>query len=495
MTTDITNNNSELICHHCLKEIEDAHERYFCKACGLSYHDLCWEKENGCAVISCSQKNILLNPLFQSSVPVRELLIHIEYLLNLKKYNEAINECSRILNAEKNNLEAKVYYNRAVSALNIKMKIYESAESSMNKKEYRASAMFLTDYLKYCDKEESEYINSRIRYINELLPTMNRKKVIVGSLYALIIFTFILTIGFLVYRLVYMKEEIEYAEIESQDNFTDIKSMEHQISKYEKFANKYSDGKFKENALDKILKLSTEVANKICESDWRTSLVYLKKIDNKQNPITFKEIYDKVKRSAEKELSALRADARECDNKKKYLDARDRIEKSLALIENFPESEFLKLRQSLYDSKNLLNKKVGLIVKSKDIEKEIEQRITELKSADPEIKFDKILQISGKVMKKSGEYTIIKSFEDKKLYAVKNTNSSYSVGEEIIISGIKGGKAEISDDASNIMIVPIINDISGNDKQDFNSRENIIQRLQYLKGQKERIDSLLNIGI
>lgn len=485
-----------LICQHCLKSIDEEAERYFCKSCGIVYHIRCWEKGNGCAVISCSQRNILLNPLFQSSVPVRELLIHIEYLFNVRKFNEAINECNRILNVEKNNVEAKVFYNRAISMMNVKMKIYESAEESFKKKEFRAASMFYKDYLKYCDDEESEFINSKIKYLSELLPAIKRNRYILNSVYTFIILLIVLSAGFLAYRFIYLKENTEFAEIEASDNMSDVKSLESQISKYEKFLIKYQDGKLKESAVDKIRKLSSALALLICEQDWRTSLIYLKKIDSKENPITYKAIYSKILKSAKNEYQSIKSEAKELNDTKKYSEAKDRIEKSLALLDNFPSNEFEKERQAMFDTKNLLNKKLGLVIRVKDIEKEIQSKTEELKKTEPELDTKNMVQIIGKVMKKSPDYVIIKSFEDKKLYAIKSENSKYEIGEEVVISGIKKGKADIKDDAGNLMLLPVIYDYSSNQFYGGNNdRENIVQRLNLLRGQKEKIDSLLKIGI
>lgn len=485
-----------LICQHCLKDIDDENERYFCKSCGMSYHIRCWEKGNGCAVLSCSQKNILLNPLFQSSVPVRELLIHIEYLFNVRKFNEAINECNRILNVEKNNIEAKVFYNRAISMMNVKMKIYESAEESFKKKEFKAASMFYTDYLKYCDEEESEFIHSKIKYLSELLPAIKRNRYIQNSIYAFIVLLILLSAGFLAYRFIYLKENTEFAEIESGDDMSNVKILETQIAKYEKFLIKYPDGKLKESAVDKIRKLSVQIASAICSDDWRTSLIYLKKINSKENPITYKDIYGKIQNSARKEFQELTEKAKELDGKRKYSEAKDNIDKSIALLDYFTVNEFSKERQLMYDSKNLMNKKISLVVKVKDIEKEIINKTDELKKIEPELDMKNIEQVTGKVMKRSGEYVILKSFEDKKLYAIKNPNTNYEIGEEVIINGVKKGKADLSDDAGNLMLLPVIYDYSTNlFPGGIDNKGNIIQRLNLLKGQKEKLDSLLKIGI
>ncbi len=484
------------ICQYCMERVNDDEFRYCCSACGMIYHNTCWEKGNGCAVLSCSQRNILLNPLFQSSVPVKELLVHIEYLLNLKKYTEAINECNRILSAEKSNMEAKVYYNRAVSAMNVKMKIFDSAEESYIRKEYKAASMFYTDYLRYCDEEEGDFIKSKIKYLDELLPKLKRKNALLNVLYGFIILIILFSAGFLAYQFIYLKEDTEFAEIERHDDYSDVKLMEAQVSRYEKFIIKYSDGKLKENAAEKIRLLSAEIAVKICDHDWRSAFVYLKKLDSKEIPITYKNIYGNIVKNANKELSALKTEAKDFNSQKKFSEAKDRIEKSLAITEHFSDTDFGKIRQTLYDNKNLINKKISLLIKSKEIDKEISTKTTELKNTDPELENENIIQIAGKVMKKSGEYTIIKSYDDKKLYALNKPSEKYEIGEELVISAIKKGKTEISDDASNTMILPVIFEILGSQfEQDGVSKENILQRLNYLKNEKGKIDSLLKLGI
>lgn len=484
------------VCQYCMERVNDNDTRYCCSACGMIYHVACWEKGNGCAVMSCSQKNILLNPLFQSAVPVKELLVHIEYLLNLKKYTEAINECNRILSAEKSNMEAKVYYNRAISALNIKMKIFDSAEESFKRKEYKAASMFYNDYLRYCDEEEGDFIKSKIKYLDELLPKLKRKNALLNVLYGFIILIIFFSAGFLAYRFIYLKEDAEFAEIEKHDDFSNVKLMEAQVSRYEKFIVKYTDGKLKDNAAEKIRLLSAEIAMKVCDHDWRSALVYLKKLDSKEIPITYKNIYGNIVTNANKELSALKSEAKELNSQKKFSEAKDRIEKSIALTEYFSDTEFGKTRQSLYDNKNLINKKISLSIKSKEIDNEISIKTAELKNTDPELENEDIIQIAGKVLKKSGEHTIIKSYDDKKLYALKKPLENYEIGEELVINAIKKGKVEISDDASNAMILPVIFEISGSQYgQDGGNKANILQRLNYLQNEKGKIDSLLKLGI
>jgi hypothetical protein len=485
----------DAVCQHCLKLIEKKEEAFFCPSCGTVYHSHCWEKEHGCAVISCSHKNIMLNPSYASAVPVRELLVHTEYLINIRKYTEALNECTRILNADRNNIEAKVLYNRAVSMINIKMRIYESAEDAFAKKEYKASAMFYNDYIKYCDEEESEFINIRIKYIGELLPALQRKKYLLNVLYSIIIVIIFLSAGFLAYRFLYLKEDIEYAEIEREDDLTNTRLLETQIGRYEKYLMKYPDSRLKDRANEKISRLSETLVKAIYAEDWRVSLNYLKKISAKDNPKTYNDLYKLILSSAAAEFENIKQEAKKLNVLKKFPEARNQVEKALALVENFSNTELDKQRQQLLDEKNLLNRKISYAVKIKDIDREISEKTDELKRIDPAVNTNDIMQIEGKVMKKISIGYIVKSFADKKLYAVVTQKQEYEVGEEVLITGYGKGKTQITDDADNTMLLPTIHIMPEKSLTGESDKNTILQRLNYLKNQKEKIDSLLKIGI
>ncbi|MCI0472180.1 MAG: hypothetical protein L0Y76_01195, partial [Ignavibacteria bacterium] len=356
------------ICSHCLRNVEVEAEKTVCPACGNFYHEKCWEKNYGCAVISCSQKNILLNPIFQSSVPIRDLLTHIEYYINIRKYDEALTECRRILNVDSGNLDAKVFYNRAVSLMKTRDRILESAEESYSKKQFKASALFYKEYLNYCDDDERKFIDSKIKYLEELLPSMKRKNAVVNLLYAFIVLLILASAGFYFYRFHYLKEETEFADIEKYDDYENVRIMESQILNYENFLAEYPDGKMKEKARQKIVSLSSVLASRIAKEDWRAALIYLKKINHEQNPKTYNDIEKLVYNCAKSEVNALVSEARNLDRHNKYDEAKQKIDKSLAIIENFASGDRNNERKQLVDARTILVKKSGLRVKLNEIE-------------------------------------------------------------------------------------------------------------------------------
>jgi hypothetical protein len=484
------------ICSHCLSDVADENERMVCPACGNFYHSECWEKNYGCAVISCSQKNILLNPFYQSSVPVRDLLTHIEYYINIRKYDEAITECRRILNVEGGNLDAKVFYNRAVSLMKTRDRILESAEESYAAKQYKASALFYREYLNYCDDEERKFIDSKIKYLEELLPSIKRKNAVVNLLYLFIVVLMLASAGFYLYRFVFLKEETEFSEIEMNDDFENIKSMETQILKYENFLAEYSDGKMKENAKQKIVFISSSLLAKTAKDDWRVANIYLKKINPQLYPKTYYDNEKLIYGYAKSEVNSLLAEARNLDKQKNYSDARQRIDKSLAIIDNFTGYENEKERRRLVDARNILAKKSGLQVKLNEIDREITLNENNLKEIDPDLVISDLKKIFCRIIKREKDILIVKSLNNRKLYAIRGLSKDYQSGEEVEITGYEGKKIKIMDDAGNEIFLPLIVSVK-NDTERTNDDEKsaILKKLDFLRSQKSRIDSTLNTGI
>jgi len=484
------------ICNHCFCNVEDDTEKTVCPACGNFYHEKCWDKNFGCAVISCSQKNILLNPFFQSSVPVRDLLTHIEYYINIRKFDEAITECRRILNVDSGNLDAKVFYNRAVSLMKTKDRILESAEESYSKKQYKASALFYKEYLNFCDDEERKFIDSKIKYLEELLPSLKRKNAAVNFLYLFIILLILASAGFYLYRFVYLKEETKFAEIERNDDYENVKIMESQILYYENFLSEYPEGKMKENAGQKIVNLSSALAARIAKDDWRIALIYLKKINPEQNPKTYNDIEKLIYGYAKSEINALMTEARTFDKMKNYQEAKQKIEKCLAIFDNFIVKDKDIERRYLTDARNLLVKKAGLKVKLNEIEYEISKNENNLKEIDPDFELSGMKTIFCRIIKKEKREYIVKSIDNRKLYVVHGLSGEYQQGEEIEIKGYIREKVRILDDAGNEIYIPLILAESRESDGNFSDEKLIIlKKLDYLRSQKNRIDSTLKTAI
>lgn len=484
------------ICNHCFCNVEDDVDKMVCPACGNFYHEKCWEKNFGCAVISCSQKNILLNPFFQSSVPVRDLLTHIEYYINIRKYDEALTECRRILNIDSGNLDARVFYNRAVSMMKTRDRILESAEESYSKKQYKASALFYKEYLNYCDDEERKFIDSKIKYLEELLPSIRRKNAVVNFLYAFIILLILASAGFYLYRFVYLKEETKYAEIEMSDDYENVKTMESQILHYENFLAEHPDGKMQEKARQKIVNLSSALASMIAKEDWRVAFIYLKKINPEQNPKTYSDIEKLIYGYAKSEISTLMTEARNFDRQNNYQEAKQKIDKSLAIIDNFSVRDKDIERKHLVDARNLLVKKDGLKVRLNDIESEITKNENNLKEIDPGFELSGLKTISCRIIKKDKKDYIVKSLDNRKLYTVQGLPFDYQPGEELEIKGYIRDKVRIQDDAGNEIYIPVFMAIYRDSDENYSDEKIVIlKKLDNLRSQKDRIDSTLKTGI
>ncbi len=258
---------------------------------------------------------------------------------------------------------------------------------------------------------------------------------------------------------------------------------------------KYPDSKFRDRANEKISAMSENLIKQIYADDWRVSLEYLKKINTTDNPKTYSDLYRLIYSTANSEFQQIKKEAAKLDGQKKFSEARAQVEKNLALIENFRNTELERQRQQLIDVKNLLNKKISYTAKVRDIEKEINEKTDELKKIEPGLGTGDIVIIEGRVVKKTESGYVIKSLSDKKLYAVKSDRLIYEPGEDAAITGYKKGKTEIRDDAGNTMILPTIIVLPDRVSALDSDKNSILQRLNYLKEQKGKIDSVLKIGI
>ena len=171
----------------------------------------------------------------------------------------------------------------------------------------------------------------------------------------------LLTAGYFYYYYYYLQEERDFANIEKSDNISDINAIESQITKYERYIVKYTNGKLKDRAQDKIYYFSSVIVRKLYREDWKTSLTYLKKIDENSNPITHNELFNLIYDRANEDYKSIYSKAKKLDTQKKFSEAKDELNRALSITEFFPESGLSKSKSTLDLNINLINKKTDLI--------------------------------------------------------------------------------------------------------------------------------------
>ncbi len=430
-------------------------------------------------------------------IPVKEILIHIEYLINNKKYLDSITECNRLLYADRNNTEAKLLFNRASSLMNTKMKILESADESFNKKDFKSAGIFYVNYIKYCDDIECDFINAKLQFIQDRIPQLRKRKILLNTIYTVLLMTILSSLGFLAYYYIYMQEDREFAAIENGDSTEDVKIIERQIVKYEKFIRKYEDGKNIDKAMEKVSALSAIIAEKIYIDDWRTALTYVKKINNKESPRTYSDLLRIVRNAATKEYKQHINLAKKYDREQKFPEAKNEIDKAISITEEFSASDMETNKQILAENRILLNKKIKLIIKFRDIDREISDKSDELRKITPVSNNSDAVILDGRIIKKTSESIYIaRELTTEKLFALKLTSGNYKPGDDFSLQCLKSGRININDDKGNEMILPYYKVFSDDNEFDKNyEKEALIQRLGYLKSEKEKIDSLLHVGL
>jgi hypothetical protein len=498
----LENKNSRIqqnnICQFCQSKIKSNEDFITCPSCLSVYHIECWYENKGCAVYGCNYKlqNVdSVSKLFN----VENILVDAEYLINKKQYAEAINECNRILNVYPDEINAKRLYNTAITLLNVKLKILSDADEAFDRSDYNSAEIFYKNSFYYLSESEKDSINNKLQTIKDAIPALRRKiffkRVFTYSLTGLIF----LILAFLLYYYIYLEEDREYYAIEKEDNTEDISMTENQIFHYEHFIRKYENGKFRMRAIEKINLLSANIIHKIYKDDWKTSLKYHSKIDENSNPKLYIDLFNLIYNTAGSEYSKYKSNAKRLNMQKKFVEAKNETEKAIYVVNFFPGTEIEKDKINLNSNLNLLNRKISFLVKYKDIEKELDEKTEELKKSK-EVETENIVKINAIIVEeKSSTYYLAKNIFNNNIIALKtNEITYYKKGDVVMLECKKSGKTSINDDKLGRINVPLYK-FGSLSKDNVNTSsldvESLVQRLDYLQSQKDKIDSLLSLSL
>lgn len=481
------------VCSYCQTAVKNADELFLCPSCNTPYHKDCWFENNGCAVYGCNQK-----AAHSYEINIRETLVEVEYLINQNKFSEALTIARKYLRTDNSSTELKVLYNKAVALINNKHKLLEGGDNAMFDKDYNSAEVFYKNSLQYCDEDEKNVVNTKLEILRHKIPEQRRSAVVRKSLVTFLVLMIIGVCGFAFYYFYYLEEDREFAEIEKNESFTDIRTMELTIERYEKFTQKYKDGRMNEKAVEKINLLSYALANKILDTDWRNALKYYGKISQVKDSKSVEDLYKNIYDNAESELGSKITMSKKLNSAGKFTEAKEELDNALKLIDYFPGDTFMKEFNLVKDNIGILNKKISFLVKLKNIDKEIDETMDKLKysAGSPGKSTTDIFGIVNEMVK-SDLYSI-KTINPEKMLVVKATDGKkYKTGELVNFTCIDKGYlniGEAGEDFSLPYYEQVSREVSG-DSGFPTDRETMMQRLRYLKTQKEKADSVLNLKL
>lgn len=481
------------VCSYCQTPVKNADELFLCPSCNSPYHKDCWFENNGCAVYGCNQK-----AAHSYEIDARETLIEVEYLINQNKYAEALATARKYLRTDNSSTELKVLYNKAVALINNKHKLLEGGDNAFLDKDYKSAEIFYKNSLQYCDDNETNIVNTKLEILSQKIPEQRRGAVIRKSLIASLVFIILGVCGFAFYYFYYLEEDRDFAAIEKNESFNDVRSMEVSIERYEKFAQRYKEGHLYDKAVEKVNLLSYALASKIIDTDWRNALKYYGKITQVKDSKSVEDLYKNIYDNAESELGSKIAMSKKLNSQGKFTEAKEELDNALKLIDYFPGDTFMKEFNLVKDNIGILNKKISFLVKIKNIDKEIDETMDKLKyNADATGK--NTTDVFGIIneMVKPDLYTI-KTINPEKILAVKTSDGKkYKTGELVNFTCTDKGYTNIGELGEDFSM-PYLEQVSrdtGYDSGFATDKETMIQRLRYLKTQKEKADSVLNLKL
>ncbi|MBS1514152.1 MAG: hypothetical protein JSS63_03920 [Bacteroidetes bacterium] len=482
------------VCSYCQTPVKNEDELFFCPSCNSPYHKECWFENGGCAVYGCNQKSVN-----SYEINLRDTLVNAEYLINQNKYTEALALARKYLRTDDNSTELKVLYNKAVTLINNKHKLLEGGDNAYLEKDFSSAEVFYKNALQYCDEDEKNIVNTKLEILGRKIPEQKRSALVRKSVITFLVFLIIGVCGFAFYYFYYLEEDREFAEIEKSESYNDIRSMELSIERYEKFANRFKEGHLNEKALDKINLISYSLANKILDTDWRNALKYYNKINHVKDSKSLDDLYKAIYENAESELGGMIVISKKMNSLGKFTEAKDELENALKLIDYFPGETFMKEFNLVKDNIGILNKKISLQIKVKNIDKEIDETIDKLKYSGSALNNKNQTDIFGIIneMIKPDVYSL-KTINPEKIVAVKITDGKkYRQGELVNFTCTDKGYINSQDDGDGFS-VPYYEQAAkepGSDSSFPSDKETMLQRLKYLKSQKEKADSVLNLKL
>jgi hypothetical protein len=240
--------------------------------------------------------------------------------------------------------------------------------------------------------------------------------------------------------------------------------------------------------------------NRICQDDWRIALKYLNKIDEYDNPKTYNDLTKRTYNQAEIEFNNNIKNAKQYNKLKKFSEAKNEIDKALNIIDYFPDSELSKKRTKLNSNKRLLNQKISSVLKYNTITKEIFEKQDELKKYGME-KSVEVVEINAVITDvKSSSISVAKRLSDSRLLALETEHDEYEKGDYVDVDCVRNGTVTVYDENDLEITLPLYVPASRSFKDEDSissnfEKESILQRLSYLKSQKDKIDSLLRLSL
>ncbi|CAN5493228.1 hypothetical protein BH10BAC5_BH10BAC5_18080 [soil metagenome] len=484
------------ICTYCQSPIKNSSELYVCPKCTSYYHKDCWVENEGCAVYGCGFKDTSIKSTDDTK---KDAVVDVEYLINNNKFTDALVLARTTLKLDESNTELKALYNKAVSLINNKLKLFESGDQAFFDRDFSAAEIYYTNAIDFADENEKTLLETKLEVIRQKIPQQRHQKVIKNILTTFLLLVILSSAGYFAYYYFVLEEDREYANIERNENLNDPASMELQIPKYERFLLKYKNGRNYEKAQEKYSLLCYDLAKDLLRDDWREALKYLNKIIYGADSKAVKDVYKEIIAEAKNEIDSKMQKARQLNNARKYSEAKTESEGIIAIMQIFPDDVISKNSGKVRNNINLLDKKISFLIRSRELEKEITENQEKLNHIIEPAKTNSI-EITGKI------YDIIdnSSYAVKLLYtgkiiAVSTIRNNYGMGEILSVSCKNAGSMDVFVEGE-MLTVPAYAEIKDYEKGDFfglglSDRESIAQRLKYLNQQKAKVDSVLSVSI
>ncbi|MGB9697053.1 MAG: RING finger protein [Ignavibacteria bacterium] len=481
-------NNISYRCPYCLTDILLTDEFVICPQCNRYYHKECWDINNGCSIYDCryqvekSSESLTLNP--------EKLLIEVEYLYNVRCFDDAYIQCLRIIALFPNYIPAKALFNKVCFALSTKSDLLKKGEEALLRKDYLSAKKIYTELLNYIEDAERESLEVKIGYINHSIKGSEHRKKRIKLIQLLIFLVIVASLIFLYIHLIVNADKREFYRIIANTPETP-QMIEAQIIELGQFLRKYPESTISTEAVEKIAQLSDEYIKLIYFSDWKKAIRYLNYIDSSKYKGTYKQDYNLLLSVGKNIVSNLIDSARELDRIGYFSHSRATLEQAKELSTSLKGMELLTV--IIEEGLGILSRKISAGNKLNEVRKEIVEKKKQLDAIKAEL---------GTVEKKT---FMIKSKVRKNLYIAEDlsvesfclliTESQLLTNEviDIICEREKNIDMQLSEKERSLPKYRevIIKNSDINSDALLMERSSLEQRLNYLEKVGKKLDSIL----
>ena len=257
--------------------------------------------------------------------------------------------------------------------------------------------------------------------------------------------------------------------------------------------------KNKNRAMDRIKNYSYQISSIYYKDDWKLALKYYNKIKGSLEPDDAKALYNNIYNIAYEEYMQKVSNGKKLNGNGKFSESMNELNNAKLILTVFPETPMYKELNILEANISLLSKKIASVVKYNELEREIREQdkmLVNITSSGSPGSITRIISARVTERRDDGIY-LCREPDSRTIIAIKDKDENYTVGQAILVNTERTGDYKYRDYGKDIELAlyEVIPRDAVPKSVDSEERQAILERINNLKDQKVKIDSLFKLSL